>query len=923
MGWYRQRAHAGAEQSSLPLTRPLYWRLALGLIFVSLLAALWYIGHGAPAWHAFKDLSWITAIWDSIAYIFGGIARVVTPTVGAPQSQRLACLALLLLLFWAFRRQMIARNAYKPGPVEVCDLEDATAGSEDKQLVKDLTAQFRKHLSQTSLYPPSELPAETPPESFLDLLGEVDPGHLGTSLMHVFSRLRPRVAYRVSGALRRRDADCPFGVTVTVTSFARGSTTTTIWQQDWERTVQMASYWVMAKILPVTRAGRQAPWRSWRGWDLPHTLFAAYQEGRSLSRDRKFDEALEQFYKALHLDPENVYLRNQIGATQEKMGLYLDALATYSAALRLGRLDADKENRYLWHRAALKPLGFLKTFFYVLSWRHQPGFIQTHYRYSIVLGTTEQTAKQWCKDDRDINPTRKQVREGIRKSLAGPFSERYWPALMHPQLRSKANESEKEHAKKYLKRCLCGENESDNVAWEKQVKLIFQISCVQEMVRLNQNYRFAALIPAGRSEAVLTPGARKITRDVWAPVRLAWAQRNSLRGRRFRPPWVGKVANAICDNKKDHWIPQLKTSMVPWRGKEGIAWPTDRVSIEEAIRKSRTRFFFERHKKWQDHYSAACVYSIAMNDRGGQRGDLAKHAIGELENALRGAETSLAAPKRSWLLAEDPDLKPLRVHEKGAEFANFEIFAYPTGEPTGTWMDDDPAKVEMTAYDREFISKVARIMERKWHERAAQGAADIHEAIQWFNLEEELWRSVYAISNNEARNWFDRNLLRHQVGSAAGQVEAAILASLVAVPECDEVLHGSWREHPQDFTPWPQQGKRPSGLVDDSLKAIKNSLDPAKTGNFLIDRCGEWERKARQVDRIGNKSFGLGTLKLLCICYAGIWERLQDVLENPSGEKNFKDAADGLPGPGGWSVLWRRIDLARHRIVDPWQANDA
>ncbi|MFE5109450.1 hypothetical protein [Streptomyces sp. NPDC056663] len=130
---------------------------------------------------------------------------------------------LLIFFFCLLRRAMLERNAYLPGSVDVQELVDATP-PEKKPLVQDLTSQFRKQISETDLYPPTVLPAEAPPEHFLDLLGDVDlePKKLLTSLLRLFSRLRPKVAYRVRGILRFRTQEPHFGMTVTITSFIRG-----------------------------------------------------------------------------------------------------------------------------------------------------------------------------------------------------------------------------------------------------------------------------------------------------------------------------------------------------------------------------------------------------------------------------------------------------------------------------------------------------------------------------------------------------------------------------------------------------------------------------------------------------------------------------------------------------------------------------
>ena len=48
-----------------------------------------------------------------------------------------------------------------------------------------------------------------------------------------------------------------------------------------------------------------------------------------LERARRYDEALAAYWRAVELDPLNMVLRLCVGQLQERIGLYLDALATY------------------------------------------------------------------------------------------------------------------------------------------------------------------------------------------------------------------------------------------------------------------------------------------------------------------------------------------------------------------------------------------------------------------------------------------------------------------------------------------------------------------------------------------------------------------------------------------------------------------
>ena len=127
------------------------------------------------------------------------------------------------------------------------------------------------------MYPPTTLPAQAPVEGFLELLGDVelDPHKLGSVLPKVLSRLRPKLAYRVSGILQSRDAvPDQYGMTITVTAFLfGGSRAMTVWGRDWDEVIGKASIWIVNTLLPVTRAGR-----------LPGATGGAESSGRSCTR---------------------------------------------------------------------------------------------------------------------------------------------------------------------------------------------------------------------------------------------------------------------------------------------------------------------------------------------------------------------------------------------------------------------------------------------------------------------------------------------------------------------------------------------------------------------------------------------------------------------------------------------------------------
>ncbi|MGW9046048.1 hypothetical protein ACWGQL_26300 [Streptomyces lydicus] len=818
-------------------------------------------------WHW---LNWVQSVWNAVAQVFGGAAQALTSRdTGAALSVRLVCLGMLLALFWALRKAMLASNAYRPGPMDVQRLIDATPEGTSTPRIEDLTARLRKHLSETDLYPPAALPAEPPAENFLDLVGDVnlEPAKLGTSLLHLFSRLRPKVAYRVSGVLQCTPLDqkCGCGVTVTITSFAtRGSCAHTVWESTWEKAVHEAGCWVMATILPVTRASRKPPWQAWRGRALPSELFAAYQKGRELSRERKFDEALHHFYKAERWDPTNLFLRTQVAEVQEKLGLSLDALETYHGALTLSRLNTDEENTRLW----VAPWA-LRRFTYLWHWRKRPGILQARYRYAIVLGTWERTADQWCHDPDDATHRRRaDVREEIRKALTPAFADRYWPAVVEIIHNRNRSGHEEDDAKKWIRRQLLERRK------KKIVSLIFQLACLQEMRRLTQDCTIARLYPRLRTDKkALTRSAIRINRDIWAPLRLAWACDNlsarDLKTSTWLPP-CGAVLLTPAIESGCNWFRGYR-AYVKWPANT-MPWPPR--DLKNRVRQARMLFLRESHRHWQDHYNAACVYAIAMNARDidGSKAQLAHMAYRELEDAVRGAESGFVMLKRSWLLAEDPDLAQLREDGQAPRMARLEREVYPHSTPDRKRFEKPrPIHIEMAISNSQLLKDLADVMEQVWHRRDSQNLVDVHDAIKWFEDEKTVWENFHRVASSQARNWPDRERLLQKVHEIA---DPSLLVELPAkVPEFNDVL-----DDDEEWGKRDSASKRIEGL-DDRLALLNQLIKPPDGDTSPIDCSTAWLATVKKADAAGAAWIRRSTVRKVCAGYAAVWQMLRDMVD--------------------------------------------
>lgn len=847
-----------AYPSSLPVPRWVRWSVITALLAGALGAAVWWAGAGHRAWKPTTGPDWLQKAAGWGAQLCGGVAWLFTGghNLGL-WGARVACLALLGVTLWAWRRAMLHRNAYKPGPVDVRTLETALPEGPEAPLVDDLTARFRKQLSETELYAPTQLPAEAPADSFLDLVGDVDlePQNLGTSLLRLTSRLRPKVAYRVGGVLTVRDREPRCGITVTLTSYAiRGSRAETLWEPTWEQAVRKAGYWVASALLPITRSGRKQPWREWRGRTLPADLFETYQRARELGRERKFDEALDNYYLAVLHDPLNVQLRNQIGATQEKLGLHLDALETYFGALNLGGQGADEDNGRLtapwwnwWRR--LRYQRFLWT---------RPGVLQARYRFAVVLGTSEQTAKQWCKDDG--SDARSTARAQIRQTLTAAFAGRYGEIVR--DLAGGYGPGPGAWLEAVLRGDPALARKGDR---ERVVSLIFQRASFLEICRLLEDYPVARLSPRIRSgDTALTRSALRIDRDICAPLRLVEAQigvPESARGK------------GILDWRSDkvRWRPGVQ------RAAHAVEGLTGGANCAETVRRAVRRcMLYGLLNGWQGHYNAACGYALALRLKNcADDQQLVESACGELKSALRGAEKGDVVLQRSWLLFEDPDLAKLRAKPG---FANFTRVFYPhprpdllplTGDGKGA---SDAAAIEVTAYDRIFLESIGKAMERVWHHRTTHGSADVHSASEWFVKEKQIWELIDILAASEARNWRNRRRLFQKVQEAADSTVQARIELPAEIPEFPQIVTADL-----ESKEWVDPER-----VKEGLQQIPQRLD-AKLGNLRaqvndaaehspIKRSRELVDAIESFDESSWDSLYSGTIEPICAKYAATWQ---------------------------------------------------
>jgi tetratricopeptide (TPR) repeat protein len=340
--------------------------------------------------------------------MFPLVGDPIEATMHQPAVAAFLAAMLLVLLIGAVRGARLRWLAYAPGPVDVADLK--VAGSVPDGVAERLTLHFRQRLADLHLATPGPQPGMAPATGFVDLIGSAtrDSKNLLATVAGLLRTAWPSQAYQVQATLVH-DAQRGCGVSVQVVMLPATTTPpTTCWAVSWEMAIDCAANRAAAFILPRTRVCRDSRWAAWYGYVLPPQLLEAYEHAAVCTHERRYDEALREYYRALQLDPKNLEVRLRIGFIQEKLGLALDALTTYQATVDM-TCDCPTPGA---SRSTAQAL---------LSARRRSQTIAS-YRRAVLLGSAAGVSMQWCAPDQTGMPTRRDeqrraYRERLRPTL--------------------------------------------------------------------------------------------------------------------------------------------------------------------------------------------------------------------------------------------------------------------------------------------------------------------------------------------------------------------------------------------------------------------------------------------------------------------------------------------------------------------------
>src|SRR3954468_7108971 len=258
-----------------------------------------------------------------------GVVETLAAVAGLPAVALAIACAALLHAAWCVRNLILHWLAWAPGRIAVTTFSASTPITDER--AEQLTLVFRQRLMALHLQSPTPVPGAAAEGDFLDVLGRngLDARNPLATLIGLLRAAKPTHAYEVRGVLMERAEIPRYGVAVRVLRVPSGGTPAVpVWGETWEIALRKAADEATALILPQTRLCR-APWGAWRGHVMPPGLLHAFEDGARLGRPRRYDEALSMYWRAVELDPLNMVLRLRVGQLQERLGLYLDALATY------------------------------------------------------------------------------------------------------------------------------------------------------------------------------------------------------------------------------------------------------------------------------------------------------------------------------------------------------------------------------------------------------------------------------------------------------------------------------------------------------------------------------------------------------------------------------------------------------------------
>ena len=776
-------------------------------------------------------------------------------------------------------------------PIEVRPIENSSALDVN---TRALDVAFRDYLSAPRLYEVTAVPGDPEPDQLIEILKAPTyrgwRGFLAGSLTYAF----PRRAFIVTATLRTRAEEPSYGVSVQVRRLPGfGSELTAQWSLNFDRALKRAAFGVAAHVLPQTKRCRDMPWSEWQGLTIPASLFRAYQRAKNMVHERRYDEALDLYHRALLQDANNLALRYDIGQLYERLRLYPDALYTY----------LDLVNQIFPIRNSERSAS-LKRSRKPQHWRdpHTDPYI-IRYRYVVALGLGEVVAREltapewpalrtWLAQDLprkralDDRPWRvselRDIMRTLRVELGKLFPEQpgyevwFGPSLLDPTQGgsknriAKSNEVKVPTLERYFLKCA-----------EKELELLIADFEAERQF-------WSRTWPLRRIRSSLTSTAIRQTH---------FGIQSRLRRLNYYCP-DNRGEGEVSRNGGHH--PKRRTESSSDKNISGhgdLAW---RYPLDELYRELENTGYEPSSRSWLEHYNTACFFAFPLIDDEGEdprHEQYADAAVQALERALRcGQDVDFVSAKRYWLQAGDPDLAGLRQYEC---FRAFEARIY--GRPLAAF--GDIAKYELYVYLLNGLVKAASGLGTEWFDRLSSHPIKVPTNVfeQWWWQEQRAWNLVSRLGRFY-RQWQTRSSILNDL---RGWIESFGVESMPFQYPNLVLASDEWDsadiETATHFLVSTEEMFNLLGRQQNGLKAQHGTM------KRLAKINSAWVEYARACHRRGLRDVVItNELRGMLVTRAGVWAALRQWAENPSEDNavNFARSVRRLKEPSRAS--WRQ-----------------
>jgi hypothetical protein len=697
----------------------------------------------------------------------------------------------VLTLYFVGRARLEAA-AFRANQIDIRLFADERPdGSHDREIdsAVELTAAFKRILNESRLYTPTPVPGASSSYDFIQIVEHAGDSAEGwwkaaTKLVRL---AQPPAAFTVTGTVRPGNTTGRYQLILELVRVPRfAASPLVIEDENWPRVLHRAANAVAALVIPRSAYVRtNIHWAAWRGAKIPYELFDAYQRANHFIVHRRYDEALAEYYRAVSLDPSNVYIRLEIAALQEQLDLHLDALATYDDVITVCSRGHPKLARWwIGPDFARQP-------------RHAGrgravALLIARYRHALVLGHGDSVAGSWWVrrttagapgDARALRRAELRVALELRFRRYVDLDVRVRPYAIPPEKRL---ELHRRVLKVPVDELVVQDATPAQLAEYNQraaeMRSYFCALSQYEIERLVADYRrFSRRWRSTWQQ--LTNRALDLSL-VWAVVRRAMADVEPVTGAVPAPAVAypgSRVRLAdVCPDRR---------------------WPPDPRALDETVEAQGSR------RSWEECYNAASVYAVAMlevgphgerdlRDRasnprlvGQARDEVARRAVRELYHAATISHSGRLSERRSWVMGEDPDLVALRGHEL------FRVFEMVTFSPDrAAPLRPQRAHVwEQVSYVRQLVGEIAACRAHFWRARALDPGEgpDGRTLDRWRAADRDAWRKLTELATGK-QDWYTR----YQAICAfrAWSADSGYPGSITGFPlYCEERLHAQLR----------------------------------------------------------------------------------------------------------------------------------